>query len=339
MNLLPAVNIKWTIAIFVGSLALASVGLAETPRKSRKTIPTKVRMVRPRRAAVPAKREAYLSSGRSGNSSLLAYSDRPVEQNKNFLLAPQPNDQKPILLFQTRPSWESETGKFFTDDLIEAGYQFNKNVSISYRQEFGYNAAGSLIEFEDGYRLGSGLIRAQFKNIFSVNRWSFAYEPRLYFPTDEDKRNQGMILSTRNYLKLSYTGERSNFHLWEVPIFHQYSLRGYTTETEKGPQDKANPYFENRLFLIWELGNGSQWNLWAPLMLRHVRYSDFSQTATNNDNWTYLLEIHPELMYQINSNVGMGIGYESGNFIKEDVLDVGNAFRTGKIQLIFQLSM
>lgn len=249
--------------------------------------------------------------------------------------------RKPVFTFEARPSLDLSNETWRSDDYGEIGIPLNENVSVGYQQQF-----TQLLQSDEAgmFVLGDGFLRAKANNLVTMPEqgFSFGYEPRLYFPTDEAKRDNGMILAIRNYLKFKKKlSSVLSLSFFEVPIIHIYSRSGTADPTLEVVPDsqKANPVFENRGFLILEASSG---DVYFGFSFIHAmtRFSDFDDSVENSGDWQHRLWIYPELTFNVLPVLALGVAYESGSFVEKDFgsFDMGNAFRTGTFQGIFSLS-
>lgn len=252
------------------------------------------------------------------------------------------NETKLLGSAEIRPSYKSQMGEFHSEDSVFLGYQFNRDNSVVYKQEFNTNIydpkLASAQSGLNGY-LVDGYLKEKVNNIYSSGNLSLGYEGRQYLPTWTAKRDAGMITALRNYAKLKYQAS-SNLALTfeEVPVVHVYQQAG--SMTSKGPV--ANPIFENRASVGFEYSFSDKLKLIAPVLLSDVRTRSYSVNAANDSKWLHKVWVNPEVYYSVNSNVVVGMGYYSENLIKNNnFMDsaVGAGFEQGTTQLIFSTNL
>jgi len=247
-----------------------------------------------------------------------------------------PSEQKIIGVLEFRPSWTQSTGKFHTENMAQLGYQFNKNTTLSYRQYFNTNIYNPDNSEGLGLTAQDGLFVADFRNIWtnSSQGLSFGYEPRLYLPTATATRDAGMITVVRNYLKLTKKfSDKFSLTAMEIPILHIYS--------RSGTGDKANPVFENRVYLIASYSPVKSVSIDIPLMLNSQRTANYNAVAKNNDRWGHILWSWPEVTYAVSPNTALGVGFMTDNLIRPDfsALTIGDGFRKGVAQMILRATL
>jgi len=244
--------------------------------------------------------------------------------------------------FEIRPSYKSMMGEFHSEDSAALGYQFSRNLSATYKQEFNTNVYDpQLTEIQSGLNayLVDGYFKEKVNSIVSNGNFSFSYEGRQYLPTWANKRNAGMITAIRNYAKFKYQPNPSlALTIEEIPVLHVYANAG--SITKKGPV--ANPLFENRSSVGLEYAFSDNLKLIVPVLLSDVKTRAYSSEAVNNSRWVHKLWINPEVYYTLNPNVTVGMGYYSENLLKngdfaETALGLG--FEQGTTQLIFAANL
>lgn len=244
-----------------------------------------------------------------------------------------------------RPTWNLGDRKWTGEHVLELGYKIGTKGMIAYRQQIDSAMTPSLdgqyFGFSDGYLMGRiyGTPNPQ-------SGVGLTFEPRVYFPTDPAKRDHGLVTAIRSYFKVERKlTDNFSMLLWEVPILHAYSQRGFQSATPNPDGTvglEANPLFENRVYAgpVFSWGKGFA-SLMTTLQLKNTRYSDFSETAKYNDDWQHELTFYSEFTVQILPNIGLGVAYESGNLIQADFSDFNmySGFNTGRGQFILSFSL
>jgi len=249
---------------------------------------------------------------------------------------PTDAEQKLIGVLELRPSWETANGKNFGDNSAELGYQFRKNIGVTYKQEFTNNiydpttSPGFDLRASDGYFVG------YLDDVWTSGSWAFSYEPRVYLPTLREKREAGFQTAIFNQLKFgNHLSEAAYIELSAAPIVHAYSQAGF--EGEDGPE--ASPIFENQWQLLTEVTFfDGKLLLSVPIKLDQKRHGDFAAGAKFNDGWSHKLWMHPELTYQVLDNIAIGTAFMSENFIRDDfsAFRIGEGFSEGTAQIILK---
>ncbi len=229
-----------------------------------------------------------------------------------------PSDAAIIGEVELRPTWTSKSGEFHTENSAELGYKFDKQLSVSYLQMFNSNIYEPSAKSDTkglGLYAFDGFARVKVKDIWQSGDLHFSYEARAYMPTWSNNRDHGMITIVRNYAKLKYDATKFfSVQLSEVPIVHLYNKSGL----EEGAKMVANPIFENRVYLIPHVDITSKLSFELPIMFHQTRYRDFSTAANYNDSWKLYLWTYPELNYEINANLNVGVAYYSDGLVTTD---------------------
>lgn len=242
-------------------------------------------------------------------------------------------------LLDFRPSYTSKTGELHTENTAAIGYQFNADRAIGYTQYVNsnlYNPQASEEESGLQAKLDVGFVNGKFKNLWQseAKDLAFSYEARLYTPTSQSAQDAGMITTNRNYLTLKKTfNETFSLSVVELPIFHLYS--------RSGANGKANPFFENRVYLIADINLTSKLSLSLPLMFHQTRYANFQDGAKNNNSWGYFVYVWPEVTYAIDDTYSVGVSYYSDNLLTSDLakFTLGDGLEQGVYQLVFTASL
>ncbi len=242
---------------------------------------------------------------------------------------------------ELRPSYLTTQGEYHAENWVQGGYQFGNGVSLSYRQEF-RNNFHDVGRRDNSFDLSAddGFFRGKFGDIWKNGAHSFYYENRVYIPTNHVRRELGMVTAIRNYARYKYNVSKSvQLSLEEMPIVHFYSQNG-GRNPNTGRLD-ANPWFENRVSLAAEWTILKDLKLFFPLVLRQTRFREFARGAKNNDVWVHRLYIWPELVFAVNSQINLGLAYQSGDLIAPDFSKsaIDQGFKTGMAQLILSASL
>jgi len=227
---------------------------------------------------------------------------------------PVPSEEKVIAAMELRPSWTSRIGEVHSEDYAQLGYQFSKTFQLFYRQEFttnlfnpGASASGL------GLYAYDGTLRARVNDFYKPSASSsVSYEGRVWMPTYSVRRDAGMIVALRNAarIKQSLTSTVS-VSLEEIAVGHVFSRSGNVGKN--GPE--ANPWYENRVYLTFEVKPTQSLKFSLPFILTSIKYRDFQAGAKNNDSWGHKVWLYPELTYAIDKHVSVGLAYYSDNLV------------------------
>lgn len=248
------------------------------------------------------------------------------------------SDAKFLLGGELRPSRAiTRTGdlaNYSTENNVFAGYQFNKNSYIFYRQDFSTNLYRDyMTKDREGMNLNAydGSVRGGINNIVKEGNFSINYEGRAYVPTSTFSADAGVISYVRNYAHLKYAvTDTVSITLSECPTFHFYSGDSY----QVGASRVASPWYENRTYITagWAISKDLYLNF--PVKMSNMRYRNAA--AARASTWSHIVYINPELFYNLNPNFYVGLGFYSASLVKNDFggLTVGDAFKYGQSQVI-----
>lgn len=204
--------------------------------------------------------------------------------------------------------------KYYTENTINFGYQFNSKVYAGYHQGFDAN----FHSFKDESRrlnptISDSYIRVMIKDIWSnTSGTSLSYEPRIYLPLAQNLRDAGNIAAIRNYVTLSQKVTSSvSVSLVEMPIFHVYNVSGSVVDGKSN----ANPVLENRVYLVTSVSLTDKLSLDIPIMVNSIRRANYAG-AENSGRLEHTLGIYPELDYAINKTWTVGMAYFSNKLLK-----------------------
>ena len=243
----------------------------------------------------------------------------------------------PMGMLDIRPGYLPLTGEFYTENAAELGAKIGKNAQLSYFQAFNSNLL-SRAETTTGVApsLQPGFIRGKLNNIWEnpANKLKLSYEQRLYLPVMESQQNQGMILASRNYFKLSrQMNEVLKLSVYEIPIFFLNSRSG----TGEGAAAKANNIFENRVYLMADIQITQKLSLSIPLMFHQTRTGNYGE-AKNANGWSHYVWTAPELDYEVAANTTLGVAYyNNDSLMAADLSDTNfsGGLASGVFQLVF----
>lgn len=225
-----------------------------------------------------------------------------------------PTQERITGILETRPTVGFKgSDTWTTENTVGLGYQFNPNFEIGAVQYFDTNLSspdpgrkGADLLVQDGF------VRAKFNNLYKTDTFNFGYEPRLYYPIVKASRDAGQITTMRNYFKFAWKLSNAvTFTAMELPILHFYDKAGVGT--------KANPGFENRVYLIADFDLGKGWAFSLPVYFHQKKFRNFSPLAANSGKWDFFVYTWPEITYAISPNVTVGVAWRSDNFVTSDL--------------------
>jgi hypothetical protein len=213
-----------------------------------------------------------------------------------------------------RPSWTGSASTFHSENELGIEYRFRSDRAAGYTQEFRSNWLRAGVESDTNgfeFQLWYGYFWGDVSDIAEAagGAVTLSWEPRLYLPTLSTERESGLVLSTRQYLKLNWeVSSMLSFFLWDAPIGYVYTAAG-VADDEGGA---ANPAFENRIELGARLSFfDGQLSFKLPVILQSVRYRKFAADAENDDSWANTLWIYPEVAVQVTEGTSLGLAFYS----------------------------
>lgn len=259
------------------------------------------------------------------------FSDETVTAVTQTLAAPK---SKVIGTLDLRAEYYSSQGAYDTSNFIEGGYQFTPDVKVTWLQGFDSNIYKSSLDGKatEGLNgiMDQGYLRTRVTNILKSGSLSFAYESRIFAPTMESERANGNITRLYNAFKLiDKVNDTLTLTLVEVMTPQVFKTAGVGSV--------VNPAFQNRVYFIADVNITSKLSLSLPLLAYQTKYRDYKAGAKNNDSWTSLIYVWPELDYALTDNVTLGFAYVSDNLMKSDLSEF--TFSDGFKNATFQIAV
>ena len=247
--------------------------------------------------------------------------------------APAAAESKIVGSVDIRPSVKSKVGSNHLENTVEAGYQFKKGHILTAVQ-YWENNLHSNDPAAEGTTLYDTFLRARVNKFAHLAEGLYlSIQTRTYLPVTQASRDKGMVAIFRNYITLTQkVNDVFTLTLSELPIFHAYSVPGVN--------GKANPVYENRVYLIGDFQLTEKLSLSVPLMFHQTKARNF-EGAANSGAWSYFLWTYPELTYETSSNTSVGFAYYSSNLVQADLsgLSIGDGLEDGVFQLVFGASL
>lgn len=254
--------------------------------------------------------------------------------------APATSTSKILGGIDLRPSWTAKSAEWHTENQWYAGYQFNDRVSLSVVHDFNTNLDGlGAVQGLEPYTYDF-YVKTKVGKVYTESATGivFAYEHRLYLPITDGMRDKGMLFLSRNYLKATKSFGAYTLSLMELPIFQVYNRAGSISAAGKA---SANPWFENRIYLVNDFQLSEKVSLSVPFFLHTTYYRNFQADASNNGATTFFLWTYPEVTYQLNNNIALALAYYSDNLVLGDMsaTTMDEGFEKGVFQVSLQASL
>ncbi len=234
-----------------------------------------------------------------------------------------------------------------SENQIQLGYKFSPDLEIFGRQELNTNISdANLASSKSGLDLTAGNLVFGLKlNNLYVNEsagLSFGYEPRVYLPTDQTNRANGMNATLRNYLKVKKSiASNVDVTFMEIPIFHFYNQAG-KLDPVTGKTFVA-PGYENRIYVIFDFAFlNNKLSVSMPFNLNTNFYRTF--TAGNDPksgSTQHKLWIYPEITYNVSPHIDLGVAFYSDALMASDLskFTIGDGINKGVPQLVLRASL
>lgn len=241
---------------------------------------------------------------------------------------------------ELRPSFSVGDQSVHTENETALSWSLTDDSTLGYTQEWTAGVYRSPVAEGDPVvpsGLGDGYLWATFDNLFTASRGNvrLSYEPRLYLPTAAVEREAGLIAATRQMVKLDVrVSGRLELFVYEVPVVAIYGRSGYHDDDGS----YANRYFENRVEL------GARANFWNEkvvatfkAVLQSRRFAAFEEDAENDDRWSHLFHIEPEITLQVASKTRVGAAYYSDALFSDTFGEarLAQGFEHGVFQAVF----
>jgi len=269
--------------------------------------------------------------------AMVAVGETPAANTSTASVSPA-SEAKTIGSLDLRPEYTVGTKSYDIFGEASLGYQFNKDLSLSYFQWFTANlydptaaTKGMVLGGDDGF------VKFKANNLLVAGDFSIAYENRLIFPTKPGKAAAGMILEDQNRIKFIQKLDAVTLTLMEIPVYSGYTRAYY----DKGGVLTATPGFENRVYFIVDWDITSNLSLSVPLLFISQRYREFAGAAKSG-TWAHVLHAWPEITYGITPNARVGLAWFSNSLVSSDLssLNLDTAFDAdSQVQAIVQFTL
>ncbi|MFM8269435.1 MAG: hypothetical protein ACKN9V_04530 [Pseudomonadota bacterium] len=262
-----------------------------------------------------------------------ALPDSSVLRSQNpSISAPQPLTG----LIEVRPTLGTRKGNISTENFYEFSYWFNSNERLSFGESL-FTAPGS--DKTQTLNFGDGFIRYQ-KREFRKNEetgLTATAEIRANLPLSRSSKESGLITALRTTFLLAMPiTPNVRFEFRETPIFYIFNNAGH--ESSSGAV--AHPIFENRMLLGPVFTLSETITLSTPLYFSLMKYRNYAAGASHNQELLPDLAFTPELDWQANPHLYLGIAYRTEAFIIRDQIGMvlNNSAGNGSLQFVLGCS-
>ena len=241
---------------------------------------------------------------------------------------------------ELRPSWATKGGVWDTENTVELGYKPKADRLLAYTQYFATALYNPKAPASSPTLLGQdGFFRYKMANLWVSDdkTWSFAWEPRIYLPTDPSLRADGLITYTRQYLSFSKKlRENVTLTLMQVTFLYGYATAGSSVS------GLANPIAETREYILLDASLFSGFvNVSMNILINHQLTRDYAISAMNNNRFVHKLWTWPEIDFNVAPHTVLGISYYSDNFVTDNFskLTLADGLEKGVVQLVVRASL
>lgn len=215
-----------------------------------------------------------------------------------------------------RPTWSPKNETVGTENVIELGYQFNRNTKLILEQDIAtnvYNPNGKADESGLNPQLDDSIVKAKFDNIWTnaSGDLSFSYEPRVYLPIKKGTAEEGMVATMRNYFKVKKDfSKQFSVIVAETPFIY---LNNYPANSK----NVANKTVGNRLILELDFNLTNDLVLAVPMWWQ-VDLNRELAGATHSRKAMHGLVFWPEIDYSLTKTITVGVAYRADVTLSND---------------------
>ena len=259
----------------------------------------------------------------------LGFDEQEVATEKTF-------KGKPFSFFEVRPSIVPNSGKTYSENTVELGYQVTEDLKISYVQIF---TVSKDFEWDDGF------MRTRLANIWksSDEKTVFFIQNRLYLPTiankwPTDSADKGLTTKVKTYFELAHSlHERFSVGVAYVPSVFVYKKAGYETATKS----KVNPLYEHAFTVTPIVKIIEDVTLILPVIYQLTKYRDYNASLALNNKFGHNLWIFPVVEMKAFQKQTFGVSYYSENLMKENNsgFQFAEGLKNGGIEFLWNIKL
>ncbi|NBX76338.1 MAG: hypothetical protein EBQ92_07270 [Proteobacteria bacterium] len=276
-----------------------------------------------------------------GSLSLNALAQRPRHAMPDVSVlrsqSPAITTPSPITgLLEIRPTLGTRKGNIGTENSYELSWWVNPRERLSFGGGI-FTAPGA--DKSQSLSMGDGFLRYQWREFKrnEVTGLTATADARANLPLSRASREAGLITAIRSTFTLAMPITPSTrFEFRETPIIYIFKAPGH----EGSSGSVAHPIIENRISLGPVFTLSPTLTLSTPLNFSLTKYRNYSAGASHNKELLPDLAFNPELDWQANTHLYLGLAYRTEAFIIRDQIGMvlNNTAGNGSFQFVLGLS-
>jgi len=276
-----------------------------------------------------------------GSLSVSAMAQRPRHTMPDLSVlrsqSPATSAPQPITgLLEIRPTLGTRKGNIGTENFYELSWWVNPRERLSFGESV-FTIPGP--DKSQSLSMGDGFLRYQWREFKKneVTGLTATADVRANLPLSKASRDAGLITAIRTTFTLAMPiTPTTRFEFRETPII--YFFKGPGHEGSSGAV--AHPIIENRISIGPVFAVSPTLTLSTPINFSLTKYRNYSAGASHNKELLPDLAFNPELDWQANGNLYLGLAYRTEAFIIRDQIGMvlNNTAGNGSIQFVLGLS-
>lgn len=250
---------------------------------------------------------------------------------------PKIQEPPPITgLLEMRPTWGTQKKRFTTENYYEMSFWTGSRERITVGETL-FTSPGQN-QSQDVF-FGDGFVRYQWREVSKNPRTGLAVttDVRANLPLSKNSREAGLITALRSTVLMTVPiTPNTRFEFRETPILYVFKEAGHESATGS----LAHPIFENRVSLGPVISLSSSLTLVVPLYFSLMQYRRYQKGAFHDGELVPDLSFSPEIDWQVNSNLYLGLSYRTdGLIVRDDMgLVLSETAGSGSIQFVMGVS-
>lgn len=239
-------------------------------------------------------------------------------------------------LIEVRPTLGTRKGNVSTENSYELSWWVNPNQRLSFGESI-FTVPGP--NNNQTVTFGDGFFRYQWKEFKrnEITGLKATADIRANLPLSQASKSAGLITALRSTFLLAMPiTPNVRFEFRETPIIYFFKAAGH--ESSSGPV--SHPVVENRISLGPVFSLSPSLTLSTPLNFSLTKYRSYSDNASHNQELQPDIGINPELDWQANSHLYLGLAYRTEAFIIRDQIGMvlNSSAGNGSVQFVLGCS-